>query len=430
MSPKISIFTPSHDISKLNRAYQSILSQNYSDWEWVILLNGGAKNSQSELFSILKIKKNDKKVKVFTTKNRGYVGDLKHEACSLCKWEYLLELDHDDELLPKCLEKISEAINESDFDFLYSDTVMLDPAWNMQMFGEQFGWDHVVSEHGMSSITPKPHPVNWSKIFFQPNHFRCWKKSFYDKIGWHDESLKICDDQDLICRTFLNTKKIKHIAGPYYKQNLSNKSTQFEYNKEIAQKNWELYHKYFIQMCDNFFDKKYDFGGWISKKEWYISVDVNGGDINCDLNSNFEEVLGKNSAGIIRCHDLIEHIKDPIKFMNSLYDTLIDGWVADIMVPCSSGDGGFCDPTHVSFWNQRSFRYYTEEHMSKYVPEIKCKFMISHIDTIDYWENIPTIHYEYFGSSRSKKERLSYVRVHLVAIKSMSDRPKWLYLFS
>lgn len=36
----ISVFTPTHDISYIYHAYKSILAQTYTDWEWIVLLNG------------------------------------------------------------------------------------------------------------------------------------------------------------------------------------------------------------------------------------------------------------------------------------------------------------------------------------------------------------------------------------------------------
>jgi hypothetical protein len=45
--------------------------------------------------------------------------------------------------------------------------------------------------------------------------------------------------------------------------------------------------------------------------------------------------------------------------MNELYRVLADHGVAEIIVPSTDGPGAFQDPTHRSFWNRNSFRYYT-----------------------------------------------------------------------
>ena len=40
----ISVFTPSHNTKWLNDCYESLCAQTYTDWEWVVLLNGKAKD--------------------------------------------------------------------------------------------------------------------------------------------------------------------------------------------------------------------------------------------------------------------------------------------------------------------------------------------------------------------------------------------------
>lgn len=57
--------------------------------------------------------------------------------------------------------------------------------------------------------------------------------------------------------------------------------------------------------------------------------------------------------------DVIEHLPDQIHTMNEMWRVLSDGCIAEIVVPTTDGPGAFQDPTHVSFWNRNSFRYYT-----------------------------------------------------------------------
>lgn len=42
------------------------------------------------------------------------------------------------------------------------------------------------------------------------------------------------------------------------------------------------------------------------------------------------------------------------------------GW-AFIQVPSTDGRGAFQDPTHVSYWNENSFLYYTHRDFAKYL---------------------------------------------------------------
>jgi glycosyltransferase involved in cell wall biosynthesis len=65
-----------------------------------------------------------------------------------------------------------------------------------------------------------------------------------------------------------------------------------------------------------------------------------------------------NSVEYVRAWDIIEHLPDKIMTMNEIYRVLMPGGRAEIAVPTTDGTGAFQDPTHVSFWNRRSFLYY------------------------------------------------------------------------
>ena len=65
-----------------------------------------------------------------------------------------------------------------------------------------------------------------------------------------------------------------------------------------------------------------------------------------------------NSVEYVRAWDIIEHLPDKIMTMNEIYRVLMPGGQAEIAVPTTDGTGAFQDPTHVSFWNRRSFLYY------------------------------------------------------------------------
>lgn len=65
-----------------------------------------------------------------------------------------------------------------------------------------------------------------------------------------------------------------------------------------------------------------------------------------------------DSVDFVRAYDIIEHLPDKIFTMNELWRVLRAGGQAEIAVPTTDGTGAWQDPTHVSFWNRRSFLYY------------------------------------------------------------------------
>ena len=65
-----------------------------------------------------------------------------------------------------------------------------------------------------------------------------------------------------------------------------------------------------------------------------------------------------STASEIIANDIIEHLPHKIHTMNEMYRVLEPGRSASISVPTTNGTGAFQDPTHVSYWNRRSFAYY------------------------------------------------------------------------
>jgi SAM-dependent methyltransferase len=59
-----------------------------------------------------------------------------------------------------------------------------------------------------------------------------------------------------------------------------------------------------------------------------------------------------------RAYDIIEHLRDKIFTMNEMWRCLAPKGTVEIAVPTTDGPGAFMDPTHISFWHERSFMYY------------------------------------------------------------------------
>jgi Methyltransferase domain/Glycosyl transferase family 2 len=92
----------------------------------------------------------------------------------------------------------------------------------------------------------------------------------------------------------------------------------------------------------------------------YLGVDVSASapaaDVVADLRKAWPWADG--SVAEVVAHDVIEHLPEKIHTMNELYRVLAPGAIADIVVPTTEGPGAFQDPTHVSFWNRNSFKYF------------------------------------------------------------------------
>ena len=219
----VSVFTPIYNTKdKLQRAYESLLYQTYRNWEWVIVND----SSDTETIIIARnIAKKDPRVRVydFVDKTRGIIGESKYRACAMSRGKYLLELDHDDVLLPHALQCVVDAFDKyPDAGFVYTDCAEIDENHNSLSYGNgfSFGYGSYRTEHHlgrdyMIADTANINPLTIRHIVGVPNHIRAWRRSTYFEIGGHNRRLSITDDYELFVRTFLATKIVKVQKGCY-----------------------------------------------------------------------------------------------------------------------------------------------------------------------------------------------------------------------
>lgn len=364
--PFFSIYTPTHNPQYLLRAAQSLASQTFQDFEWIVMPNGDAKLPElDKLPNCRIIEPSDKNCKI--------IGRLKGECCDAALGSVLVELDHDDELTSDCLQELYNAFSDSDVDFCYSNDADLDPNMEPFTYSSIYGWRERPFNYKGRTIKEQlsfsPTAASFSKIWFAPNHVRAWRKSFYDKIGGYDKSMDVLDDQDILSRTYIhgNVKFIDKCLYVYYRH--KENTCYGEKNKFIQTETLNIHDKYIYQLAGKWADLnnllKIDLCGGFNCPKDFKSVDVRNADIIHDLNKPWPFKDGE--IGVIRAHDALEHLKDPIHVMKEAYRCLSPmGWFLTY-TPSTDGRGAFQDPTHISFWNSNSFWYYTKQETAKYI---------------------------------------------------------------
>jgi glycosyltransferase involved in cell wall biosynthesis len=228
--PKVSLFTPAYNtpLDRLWRLYNSIKAQTSNDWEWVIV-NDSPKNKRlsDELYLLSQF---DSRVRIFTFNKAsgGVIGDVKYKAASLCRGDLLAEVDHDDELMPKCVEYLIEAAEaRPESGFFYTDCVELNEQRQSMMYPKGFalGYGSYRREGDWDvNVCVGVNPKTIRHIVGVPNHIRAWRKEVYHAVGGHNRRLSIADDYELIVRTFLHTR-FCHIQALGYIQYIYNNDT-------------------------------------------------------------------------------------------------------------------------------------------------------------------------------------------------------------
>lgn len=354
----ISIFTPTHNDLFLKEAYDSIKNQDF--FEWIVLLNNGAKYNNS-----------DPRVKIYyDNSNLNYVGYLKRKCCQYAKGDILLELDHDDLLMSNAIEEVKLAFADPKVGFVYSNPIYSTKDFNKTpRFSESFQWQyreinfngHTLDEY----IAFPPTPEAISRIYFAPNHLRAFRREIYESIDGYRSDMKILDDLDLMCRFYLNTK-FKHIDKGLYIYRVHGQNTWLRYSDQIQIKGTEIYDRYIELLVMKLDGLKIDLGARRFITPYgFKTVNLKDADIIADLNNRwpFED----NSVAVIRAYDIFEHLKNSIHTFKECYRILKPGgWIIG-QVPSTDGRGAFQDPTHVSFFNENSFLYYTNQNWAQFI---------------------------------------------------------------
>ena len=233
-----SIITPCYNTPKfsLYRLYDSIKAQTYKHWEWYILDDSIDDSVMSFLNEV-----RDFRIRVIKNPyNSGNIGYNKRLLGLTALGSYIVEVDHDDELLPECLEELGKAfLKYPDAGFVYTnafefvgDKLVQDygPGW---AFGQ--GSEFTQEYKGLAfkvNKAPYINEVSIRHIVGIPNHCRAWRHSVYNSLNGHNPTFSIADDYELVVRTFLHTK-IAYIEKALYVQHREDSTTQDSRIKEI-----------------------------------------------------------------------------------------------------------------------------------------------------------------------------------------------------
>jgi O-antigen biosynthesis protein len=413
MSVRASVFTPSHQPRYLDECLTSLQAQTFTDWEWIVLLNRGAR---------WRPEVPDDRVRIEIADETTGVGAAKRRACAMTHGEILVELDHDDILAKDCLGQIVEAFdNNPDAVLVYSDCAQItetgEADWTRFDMTQGWQYDEITVDGRrvlkMQSMAPTPHNVSY--IWFAPNHVRAFRWNAYDKVGGYDAERDVLDDQDLMSRLY-QVGPFHHIPRCLYLQRMHSNNTQrdHEINTRIQSETVELYDRHIEGNALAWAEREgltaLDLGAAHGKPAGYLGVDQyekDGVDLVASLPGSLP--LPDSSVGVIRAVDFLEHVPQKIELINELYRLLAPGGMLLSMTPSTDGRGAFQDPTHTAFYNENSFWYYTDDNYRRYVPQITARFQTSRLVT-------------YYPSPWHQTHHIPYVTANLIAVKPGAPR--------
>jgi hypothetical protein len=401
----VSVFTPSHDTRYLTEACASLQAQTWTEWEWVVLLNGKARSWTPPV--------EDPRIKLHRAPpgTKG-VGALKRTACELATGDVLLELDHDDVLLPGCLAAVVECFEQHpSASLVYSDFAQIetDGSPNHDHFNPDSGWVYTPETHdGVTydrchALAPTPHNVGY--IWFQPNHVRAFRRSSYDAVGGFDASHRILDDQELMTRLYLEGE-FQHVDQLLYLQRVHGANTQSDptTNAEIQQKTVELYQQHIQSLALAWTRRQGLRAVRLIPPAWYGPPAEEGfEDVRIDRVEPKLE-LPDDSVGVVLGTDVLQKVFERDALLNEVHRVLRHGGLFLTLTPSTDGRGAFQDPSAVSFWNENSWIYLTQSVLRPTIPELTARLQVSHLRT-------------FFPTDTHVSMQIPYVQANVIAVK-------------
>lgn len=125
---KVSIITPCYNAASfLPITYESVMSQNHSDWEWILIDDKSTDNTWQLLQELAK---RDVRLKIFQNNVNSGAAVTRNNCIEKAAGKYLAFLDSDDLWMPTKLSEQTEFMQKTGSLFCYHDYVTIDSKGN------------------------------------------------------------------------------------------------------------------------------------------------------------------------------------------------------------------------------------------------------------------------------------------------------------
>lgn len=201
MNPTVSIIVPVYNAeSKVARCIESVLKQDYENFE-LLLMNDGSTDSSGDICE--QYAAGDERIRVVHKENTG-VSDTRNKAMTLAKGKYLQFIDSDDWVTPDATRFMVRVAEENDCEMVITDFY--------RVIGERLAHKGDIHEDGLLTreefvlyMMEKPadfyYGVLWNKLY---------RREIIEKYGLcMDESISWCED------FIFNMEYIRHVEHVY-----------------------------------------------------------------------------------------------------------------------------------------------------------------------------------------------------------------------
>lgn len=210
VEPMVSVIMPAYNAENyIAVAIESVLIQNYRNFELVIINDGSTDNTDKIVHGF-----KDEKIRYLWQKNRGLAA-THNTGIRQSRGEFITKLDADDKMTPDFIARhLQEFAKHPEADLVYCD-------------------DCLINESDKSIRIIKRPEYSDRKLLIR-DLFRCGypivpfrtciRISVFNKIGFFDENLPIGEDYDMMRRFIKYGLKISHLPSALYLRRMTENS--------------------------------------------------------------------------------------------------------------------------------------------------------------------------------------------------------------
>jgi GT2 family glycosyltransferase len=199
-APRFSILTPVFDTPAdvLAAMLRSVRRQRFRDWELCLVDD---RSTQPHVVEMLeRAQREDARIRVLRRESNGGIVAASNDALAMAAGEFVALLDHDDELHPKALALIHEAIEAApEADYIYTDEDKVDRA----------------GRHSAPFFKP-----DWSPERMRTQMYTCHlsvlRRSLVEEVGGFDAEFEGSQDWDLVLKVSERARRVVHIPKVLY----------------------------------------------------------------------------------------------------------------------------------------------------------------------------------------------------------------------
>jgi GT2 family glycosyltransferase len=200
--PLLSVIIPTYNTPPeiLRIAIESIREQIYERWE--LCIADDASTSEETKALLREYEGTDARIKIVFRPNNGHISEASNSAIEMAHGEFIVLVDHDDELTPHALYMLAAELNRHpDADIIYSDEDKIDQDGQVYQpyFKPDFSSDMFLSQNYI-------------------NHLGAYRRSLVEEVGRFRKGFEGSQDYDLALRVIEKSspERIRHIPFVLY----------------------------------------------------------------------------------------------------------------------------------------------------------------------------------------------------------------------